>query len=313
MNSIIQCISATKPLTNFFLSEEYIKISEELRDKDIIQSYYELLKIMWSGSDAIEPVAFHATLLQAAPQLRGYMKQHDSHEALTYILDNLHEQLNVNKINMEYKEDGANNAYEAYREHLTRENSYIWKLFGGQLKSILSCPSCQNTKFTFDHFTSLSLEIPTTSCDIYDVLNKFTNRDKLEWCCSECSTVSQTNRTFRISKLPRILVIHLKRFSQEFDGNRKKIRTAIKYPIVDLDMSNYVVEIFKDMCWKYDLYAISHHVGELNSGHYTSFVLHNNEWHYCNDSNVRVITSKKELLSNGGYILFYKRQDVPFE
>jgi len=240
------------------------------------------------------------------------MKQQDSHEALTFILDNLHVELNTNAEKVDYKEEGPKFAILAFKEHITRESSFMWSLFGGQLESKLICTSCNNASTTFDHFTSLSLEIPTQPSDIYQVLNSFTNNsDILEWNCDNWENVSHSSRTFRISKLPRVLILHLKRFIFNMNGDRRKIRTSISYPLLDLDMSPYVAEEIPDMCCQYDLFAISNHIGELNSGHYTSYVQHGGDWYHCNDSSTKK-ANVSDLINSGTYILFYKRKDIAF-
>lgn len=42
---------------------------------------------------------------------------------------------------------------------------------------------------TYDHFTSLSLEIGNNSTDIHDVLQLFTTSERIEWYDSEILNV----------------------------------------------------------------------------------------------------------------------------
>ena len=52
---------------------------------------------------------------------------------------------------------------------------------------------------------------------LYNCLNLFTETEKLgkddAWYCPECKEFVQATKKFDLWKLPRVLVIHLKRFS----------------------------------------------------------------------------------------------------
>lgn len=86
---------------------------------------------------------------------------------------------------------------------------------------------------------SLSLPIPATrngpsSVDIYQCLDAFVKKEVLEkddaWHCSHCKKLCRATKTLTISKLPDVLLIHLKRFS--FDGPfNNKLETMVNSPI----------------------------------------------------------------------------------
>eukprot|EP01130_Rhizamoeba_saxonica_P018194 TRINITY_DN9029_c0_g1_i3.p1 TRINITY_DN9029_c0_g1~~TRINITY_DN9029_c0_g1_i3.p1 ORF type:complete len:108 (-),score=2.66 TRINITY_DN9029_c0_g1_i3:30-353(-) len=106
------------------------------------------------------------------------------------------------------------------------------------------------------------------------------------------------------------MIIHLKRFGQNIIGHRRKIRTYVRFPLEDLDISKYLSCSIRNA--KYDLFAVSNHSGDLNGGHYTSYVMHNREWYHCNDSQVTYVFDPDEVQSSSAYILFYQRTDVVF-
>ena len=63
----------------------------------IAETYGSLLEEMWSGQNSyIAPRQFKNVIGRHAPQFSGYM-QHDSHELLAFLLDGLHEDLNLVK------------------------------------------------------------------------------------------------------------------------------------------------------------------------------------------------------------------------
>lgn len=61
---------------------------------------------------------------------------------------------------------------------------------------------------------------------------------------------------------------------------------------------------------KYDLIAISNHMGGLGSGHYTATALNNSRWVDFNDSMVSVTKNSmpEAFASREAYILYYRRR-----
>jgi hypothetical protein len=173
MNSALQCLSSTAPLTDFFLSGRYL--GELNTDNplgmqgEIAKKYGDLLKQLWGGDTyAAEPREFKWTLQRFAPQFEGY-QQHDSQELLAFLLDGLHEDLNrilrkpyVAAVESENRPD-AEVAKLSWDGHKSRNDSIIVDLFQGQLKSRVQCPVCPRVSITFDPFMYLSLPLPVKS------------------------------------------------------------------------------------------------------------------------------------------------------
>ncbi|XP_060163359.1 ubiquitin carboxyl-terminal hydrolase 4 isoform X3 [Globicephala melas] len=194
MNSALQCLSNTAPLTDYFLKDEYeaeINRDNPLGMKgEIAEAYAELIKQMWSGRDAhVAPRTFKSfsthlsdsaptsgpRILQIiicitqvgrfAPQFSGYQQQ-DSQELLAFLLDGLHEDLNRVKKKPYLELRDANGrpdavvAKEAWENHRLRNDSVIVDTFHGLFKSTLVCPECAKVSVTFDPFCYLTLPLP---------------------------------------------------------------------------------------------------------------------------------------------------------
>jgi ubiquitin carboxyl-terminal hydrolase 8 len=106
--------------------------------------------------------------------------------------------------------------------------------------------------------------------------------------CPRCKTLRKATKTLSISRLPPVLLIHLKRFS--FRGPfTDKIEKHIDFPIKGLDLTNYMPPPLPPGVdragtqtyapddprsqippYRYDLYAVTNHFGSLSSGHCTS-------------------------------------------
>lgn len=82
-------------------------------------------------------------------------------------------------------------------------------------------------------------------CDLERMLDHFTKEEAMEEeiTCSKCKKTSFTKK-MTFWRLPRILVIHLKRFNfGRF--KRDKLDTSVKFPLKNLDMSMFVKESCK--------------------------------------------------------------------
>jgi len=89
----------------------------------------------------------------------------------------------------------------------------------------------------------------------------------------------------------------------------KKIDRKRSEPILAEAESIWGPDLLRRDGLMYDLYAVSHHSGSLNGGHYTSHAKVNGQWMNFNDSNVSPAT-EASLQSATAYILFYVRRDV---
>eukprot|EP01097_Dermamoeba_algensis_P003030 TRINITY_DN2224_c0_g1_i2.p1 TRINITY_DN2224_c0_g1~~TRINITY_DN2224_c0_g1_i2.p1 ORF type:complete len:150 (-),score=43.97 TRINITY_DN2224_c0_g1_i2:402-851(-) len=88
--------------------------------------------------------------------------------------------------------------------------------------------------------------------------------------------------------------------------------TGVKFPLTDLDLSDYISSPDVSTPPIYDLYAISNHYGSLGGGHYTAFAKNRctNHWYKFDDSSVSEVSSDESVITPAAYILFYKRKDV---
>uniref|UniRef100_A0A8D0G4G2 Ubiquitin carboxyl-terminal hydrolase 32 n=1 Tax=Sphenodon punctatus TaxID=8508 RepID=A0A8D0G4G2_SPHPU len=174
MNSSIQCVSNTQPLTQYFISGRHLY---ELNRTNPIgmkghmaKCYGDLVQELWSGTQKnVAPLKLRWTIAKYAPRFNGFQQQ-DSQELLAFLLDGLHEDLNRvhDKPYVELKDsDGRPDwevAAEAWENHLRRNKSIVVDLFHGQLRSQVKCKTCGHISVRFDPFNFLSLPLPM---DIY--------------------------------------------------------------------------------------------------------------------------------------------------
>jgi len=323
INSSLQCLSNTIPLTDYFLGYDYRK---EINHDNflgtggkLVTAYAELMKSMWlGGRKVVEPSAFKRDLSRFAPQFAG-SRQHDAQELLGFLLDGIHEDLNrvKKKPYVEDKDcDGTNDeqdAIEAWKNYLRRNKSLIVDLFQGQFRNTCHCKMCQHKNIRFEPFMYLSLPISDECKTLEDCLSLYLRQEELtgdnKWYCEKCKDHVDATKKIDIWVMPPILIIHLKRFRHDEYGRAgRKNEQPLKYPLQQWNLSSKI-HSKAGANNKYDLYAISNHLGGLGGGHYTAYGLNrfNDKWYEFNDSSCHVIDPSTFERSGSPYLLFYNR------
>ena len=172
MNSCLQALLHTEPLTEYFLSKSYLRhlnlhSIHGFKGK-LAHSFGRLAQELWSTSaGCITPRYFKYDIAHLHEQFSGN-EQHDAHELLAFLLDGLSEDLNL-VCEKPYTEqpdsDGRSDAVLAdiwWGNHLKRDRSVIQALFSGQFKSVMTCshPGCGYNSARFEPFNFLSVPVP---------------------------------------------------------------------------------------------------------------------------------------------------------
>lgn len=152
------------------------------------------------------------------------------------------------------------------------------------------------------------------SIHLSDCLELFLQREKLgeqdPWYCPKCKEHRQAFKKFDLWSLPKVLVIHLKRFSYN-RYFRDKLDALVNFPVRALDLTDYVINKNHPRA-VYDLHAVSNHYGGLGGGHYTAYAVncYDGQWYYFDDSSVSSSDAASPV-SKAAYVLFYTRRDDP--
>lgn len=318
MNSVIQCLGSTKLLMSYLLKDSYtsdINTSNSAMKGSLVKAFATVIKSLWKGGGRIvDPSSLKGAINRFAPRFSGY-NQEDSQEFLRYLLEGLHEDVNrvltkPQPINTEIDSSLSvcEQAMEAWKRYLRRDNSYLVDLFVGQLKSTLKCRECGYESVTFEAFWDISLPIPskTGEVSLLDCFDSFTREELLSGdempTCEQCKARRECSKRYSLYKLPKVLVIHLKRFSPT-ERYRQKLSTVVRFPLTGLSLP----------CdsslssTHYDCYAVSNHSGTLYSGHYTAYAKspQSGQWYSYNDSRVSKCSSSS-VMSNENYLLFFE-------
>ncbi len=140
---------------------------------------------------------------------------------------------------------------------LARDNSIITDLFCGQLLSKTVCCYCNNESLAFDNFWDLALSFNKANSsfnkseNLMEMLEQFLKEEELEdlFYCEKCKVRRKSKKRFVIWRLPKVLVVQLKRFEYN-QWRRDKINKNVSFPVKNLNLSQFVKESSKEKFYK---------------------------------------------------------------
>ncbi|KAK5808010.1 hypothetical protein F5H01DRAFT_67893 [Linnemannia elongata] len=157
------------------------------------------------------------------------------------------------------------------------------------------------------------LSINNRNIKLTDCLASFCATEELtgedRYRCTQCDALNDCRKTFKITRLPETLCIHLKRF--RYDSYSSKINTYVQFPMEDLDMTPFLKSTDHQELSnsKYDLYAMVRHRGVVGGGHYIGYAKHAVDgcWYEFDDTYV-TRKAPADVAKMEAYILFYQRK-----
>ena len=166
---------------NFFINRK----SKNSHNGDLIDIFLKLIEERWlksiNNNNIINPKPIKNIIGQIKKNFNSY-EQQDANELLNFLLDELHEELNLKNekiyipnpddyISQYNTNEELSNIYWA--NSIRRGTSFINSIFSFQLKSILTCQKCKKEKCSFETMTNLYLPIPLSKfIDVEIVLIK---------------------------------------------------------------------------------------------------------------------------------------------
>lgn len=329
MNAALQALRHNTELSAFFLEnkhEQWIQKKPGSPKVELVKGYADLLRSLWSGSKPayVRPEGFiqcmHPAAIAAGFDQFAVPLQHDSHEFLTFLLDQIHEGM-AEEVNIEItrpppttpKDKAIQSALEAWKHNFGKSYSPLTEMIYGLMRVSLTCQTCRTCYDKWETFNCMKLPIPAT----YDVSgNKPTIqsmlRDELTeepiegYACEKCAPVRTTVvRKCSIWRLPRMLCLSLKRFN--YDG--RKIHTPIQFDFKEpFTFAPYFSEDSPEPSRNisYECFATVDHHGVAGGGHYTAQAKSplTEKWHLFDDESAYSI--EEPQAGESTYILFLK-------
>ncbi|KAA1466586.1 cysteine proteinase, partial [Dentipellis sp. KUC8613] len=292
LNSALQCLLHTPPLLQVLLRHN--TEGDMCRVKNSFCMACSMRDVMLSSHkrkqhSAFAPYEITNKLTAIAKHMRRG-RQEDSHEFLRYAIDALQKSCLAG---LPPKLDSK-----------LAETTWVHKIFGGKLRSRVTCHSCKHNSDTFDSILDLSVDIHGQS-SLKDALRNFVAIDYLKgadkYKCEKCKQKVVAEKRFTVHEAPMVLTVHLKRFSPL----GRKIGHPVRYD-ERLSLGPYMSK--GSYGPSYSLYGvISHAGGGPNSGHYYAYVKSGKgQWYEMNDDSVTRCQGAP-LDKKNAYILFYIR------
>ena len=269
MNSTLQALSATTPLSMFFMDDGY---KAHLQPGNLVGSqtislpdhFANLLRNLWKGDvDVVRPSTFRNVIRRLQSDFNNDQQQ-DAKEFLDIVLGYLHDDMNANHKRsilreLTPKEEAAREALPKFlvaktewSRYIHRDLSFLTNLLVGQSASRLVCLTCNFTSTTWEYFNSLSVEIPLDKRDwsngrgptIDDCIRSYCREETLtrdeRWKCPHCNKERDAKKQLTITRAPQHLIIHLKRHANR-GARSAKISLAVDFPLTDLDLGPYML------------------------------------------------------------------------
>lgn len=195
--------------------------------------------------------------------------------------------------------------FQALRKHNNNQIS-MWLIAIQTVQvSIVQCITCQDQPWNTETFTTFDVHVPhelgkkVLSLEELMVQN-YSIEEMLDWKCDKCNNTGakKQNKPFR---LPKVLVVSLKRFHMSHEGHISKTTTPIL-------LRNDLVFSLQDTKVVYNIVGVGNHYGSYTGGHYTAYVKDGDTWFCYDDARRSPINPNEFLMKNSdAYILFYEQ------
>ncbi|NWI02795.1 UBP42 hydrolase, partial [Tichodroma muraria] len=313
LNVVLQCLTYTPPLANYLLSRQHSRFCHQQGFCMMCIMEAHVRKVLYSSASAIRPRAvvrdlkckqFQVLQQLLFPSLRG--------ELLTPFL-----------VIGEFKPDIPGDAYEFLRCTLnamqraclsgsndldvsSQETTIIYQIFGGFLRSRVTCLNCKTVSDFYKVFLDVLLKIKGAS-SLTTALEDFVAPKQMDerkcFKCSKCKKKVAVSKMVTVHHAPRVLTVCLGRAD---DQTSRKLSQVVEYPEY-LDLRPYMSDPAGEPLL-YSLYAVVVHTGHTClGGHFFCYTkASNGQWYKMNDVSVDSC-SIHTVLGQQAYLLFYAR------
>ncbi|XP_041995478.1 ubiquitin carboxyl-terminal hydrolase 24-like [Salvia splendens] len=274
------------------------------------------------------PTMFEVVLRKFTPDVSwstsGRPRQEDAQEFLSFVMDQIHDELlklggksHLNGRNQTLVSKSEDEEWETVgqknKSAVIRRQSFLpselSSIFGGELQSTVKAkgnrPSATVEPFFLLHL-DISGEVIRTIEDALRLLSTPETLDEYRASRAGKVGVVAARKSINIQTLPKIMILHLKRFSYGSYGSTK-LHKDVHFPL-ELLLSRDLLVSPNVEGRRYELVAtVTHHGREASKGHYTADVRSpNGQWLRFDDSSLTTISTSK-VLHNQAYVLFYKQ------
>ena len=328
MNASLQCLSNTKKLTEYFLTNY-----EDNRNKIMSHQYYKLIKHLWNEENnniSYSPNSFKEVLSKENPLFAG-IAANDAKDLINFLIERLHQELNIalknNSVDNYNQIDQTNEAAvfnDFTKDFNTNFNSPISRCFYGILETKSQCQGCKIIKYNFQVYSFLEFPLQQVNqyyfnngkrplltndgknpdVDLYECFEYNRKIDLMtgdnQMYCNICNKLCDATYVTYLYSTPNYLILNLNR------GKGAVYECKVNFP-EKLNIFNFVTS--KQATTAYELYAVICHLGPSSmDGHFVAYCRNrlDNKWYLYNDGFVTLCTRKDQYTDGMPYILFYR-------
>ena len=317
-NATLQAFRHCHNIESLFQEDKYSTILKDgCKYNELTKQFANLIQTLSTiqSSSSIKPNGFwHAFSEAAKDSCFDHLisrEPHDAHEFLMFLLDSLHESLS-RKVNMNItkcdlkseKQIFHQKSLEVWKDSFEKSYSPFVNLFFGLFHIQTLCETCGFISNKWESFNTLKGVIKKgDSPSLIECIMGELNEEIIDdYACDKCAPKrSRALRKTRVWKLPKNLIVVLKRFN--YDG--QKIHTPVKSfgPVISLEELFSHASPNKKSC-DYQLTSIVDHHGSSRGGHYTAQAKNRSEekWFLYDDQNVHSIEGPS--MGESSYIFF---------
>lgn len=300
------------------------RVDEFIKDKPsdskqvkVLEAYKDVMKSLWAGTGPayVLPRGFfeqirgvvqgtlYESFAQRSPQ--------DAHEFLIWILDQMYmatqREVSIPVHELRNSEQSMRHqALVAWKGAFEKQHSPLTDLLFGLFRIQYTCHSCKAVHTRWETFNCLKVT-PRANTSLYECIEQELQPEEIqEYACDACKEKTTVTKRARIWKLPKVLILTVKRF----DWQGHKVTTPIEYSGEALQFESiFPVDSQEDSKKKsYKCFAVvDHHGGSLGGGHYTAQCFNSvwKTWHHYDDESAHEL--KEPRFGSQSYILFFRQ------
>jgi ubiquitin C-terminal hydrolase len=334
MNVVLQALRHTPAMGKIFLGDDVVLRSAS-KKKDMVTAFQTLMRDMWrvelepGRTPTMMPRGFfhvmHNVLRDTDDDWHTPGEQSDSAEALQYVLDALHDGI-YRRVRMTVGGKAANRdeqeqvrALTSWSEFFAKEYSPIVSNFNGQNQISIKCEKCGTASIRYEPWLMIKAPIPGSETvggsvpSMAQCLNAAFETETLDdYSCDVCKSKERATITNKISRLPPVTILSLKRFT----NSGMKVRGRVEWDTDSLDFEPWRAfardpfaddDLYPSI---YETYAVIEHIGSARGGHYRMYVRGaEDKWIEYDDESVSEVPPER-VVSADSYVLFMMPRGV---
>jgi ubiquitin carboxyl-terminal hydrolase 2/21 len=302
MNAAIQALRHSPELT--MMCKKGGKLDEHLRDKEsnpgkIALGYQDLIQSIWAGTGPayVKPMGFFEQLRQvvAGGIYEDFIRRtpQDAHEFLVWLMDQLY-MATQREVNIELRLPQTIDpmivaAVKGWKAAFEKQYSPLTDLIFGMMRIQYTCGNCAAVHNRWETFNVLKVPLVKNKPLMDCIRAEFEEEEIEDYLCETCKQKSKTKKSASIWRLPKVLIVTLKRFTPF--GTRDN--QSLDYDGAPINLSDVFSKESQEVTRgkSYSLFGTVDHHGHHMGGHYTAQCFNPvwKRWHLYDDETAHEI------------------------